>query len=119
MTTESAVHDQLTAFFIAENPSEIALERFKKEKTSAGGFKLVPHATLAPQTGRLVLGNRQLINRTLPGGRIVAPDGTIVFELGADVERHDKTTIDGDEYEVVFVKVLPWAVEAEVTRYGG
>lgn len=118
-TNIDRIHDQLTEFLVDENPRDIVLNRFVKERTSAGGFRLVPSATLAPQKGRLVQGNRQLVDRTLPGGKVVSPDATIVFDKDADVQRHDKCVIDGDDYEVVFVKELPWSTQAEVTRHGG
>jgi len=113
------VHEGLTQGLIEENERDIVFVRHVKQQTSAGGFTTEPSATLSPQEGRLVLGSKQIIDRTLPEGRVVSPDGIIILHKGADVQRRDKTRIDDRDYEVVFVTETPWSVHAEVVRHGG
>lgn len=118
MSTSDSIHSQLTDEFIEDNPRDISLNRFKKTKTTAGGFTMTPDATLAPQRGRLILGSSSRSGvRTLSEGRVVTGQGTIVFSKGVDVQEHDTTVIDDMPYEVVEVVSLPWSLHAEVVSY--
>lgn len=117
-TDTEEIHRKLTEAYIEDNPRDIVFNRKKKVRTSAGGFRVLPDASLLPQRGRLVAGSsRGSGDITLPEGRVVSPTGTIVMPRGSDVKRHDTAVIDGMSYEVVLVSVGPWSVEASVINH--
>lgn len=108
-----------TRAFIEENPADFEFVRPRWESTPAGGLKKVePPLTLAPQRGRFVESNLASASsvRTLPDGRVVNVEATIVLMPGADVQDWDEVEYGGRRYMVIGTSGR-WAVNAEVSRY--
>lgn len=119
------VHHKLTKEFIEDNPDDVVLMRRTKTTTAAGGFKWSASSPLAPQRGRLVMSSNRgdKIERTLPDGKVVLVQGTLIFLPGANVQVGDLLDIpepDGvHSWIVVSVSTTPpWRTHVELSRHG-
>lgn len=117
MPAPDRILDRLLDWFNEDNPVEVVLMRSTEERTTAGGTKKGAPFALPPQPGRIVLANKELINRTLPNGQILSPEATLVLRRTADIERGDTFTVGEDEYKVVFVTRLPWSTQGDLIRH--
>jgi hypothetical protein len=118
MALDSRLHLKQTDYFIRQRPVEITVERRRREPDGRGGFRYVePPTSLPPQTVRKIGSFRvgSTVERTTADGAIVVPSNAVIAYPDADIQRHDKFTIDDVVHEVVFVQVLPeWRLQAEV-----
>lgn len=121
MSIKEAVHERLTAAFIAEAPIQIQFRERFKEKTPDGGHRWRTGDLIAAQEMRRVSSNRvgDRTDRLTSDGRNVTPEFTLVGYKGASVKRGWHCTIDEEDYEVVYVNHdIPWVVHAEIVRVG-
>lgn len=120
-TTDKDIAYVITLQFIDEKPSKVQVRRRTKTTTSAGGWRLGEESIRPNQTIRLVPGAVYADTvRTTIDGREIHPNFSLVAPIDADIEKHDLFTLDGSEYEVVWVdpKVLFQRLVGEVWRRG-
>lgn len=105
MTTSPAIARAISQKFINENPKAIILERRPRAATTAGGWKLGEPVPQEVQTMRHIPGRMYAESvRTTANGREVHPTFTLVGMIDANIERYDRYTLDGQEYEVVWIE---------------
>ncbi len=121
VATDSILARQTKAFIDA-NPTSVSLERFKRQATTAGGFRNVSVGTLLPVTGRIVRSsNRQgnEMERTLPEGQVVTFEYVLVLPLGTDIQDGDQFTADGQPWLVGPVtKTINASINAKIGSRG-
>jgi hypothetical protein len=118
--TITAIMSRINRALINEFPSEAIVHRFERISDGAGGWVLGDETVLDSQIVRKVGSARvgDATERTLPDGRIVILEKTIVFNLDGNVQEGDVIHIDGDVWEVATVSGR-YALDATVFRHGG
>lgn len=116
------VYDPSTRSFIDDNPCTVVFQRRERVKVAGGGYQWRDVGDPLPvQRGRLVFrGNvSDTDRRTLPDGRVVTVQATIVLMSNGDVQESDIATVNGArKWEVVNV-IDRFDTRAEVIRYAG
>lgn len=115
---ELAIQRTITERFIDADTTSIVLQRATRLPNGSGGFVKGPPMPLPKQEVKLSWSQDTGITRETEDGRDAAVSAVLIFMHDADVQRWDLFTLNGERYEVVFVKDLPYEVKAEVVRRG-
>lgn len=118
VTREVTVQRRLTESFISADPTALSFVRIPQVANGSGGYKKGSPSTLPQQTAKLSWQQDTAVTRETEDGRDAAVSVVLVLAYDADVQRWDTFTMDGDDFEVVFVKRLPYETKAEVVRRG-
>jgi hypothetical protein len=114
-----AIHDATTQGLIDENPVQVRYQPRQRKAVPGGAWKWVDEGSLlAEQQGRIVyrgnVGDQD--RRTLPDGRVVVVQATIVHLSGAEADSGWIAHAGDERWEVVRV-IRHFDVRAEVVRY--
>lgn len=121
----SVAHDlgmRQTEAVINQDKSLVPFQRFKSNKTTAGGVRREALGPTAPQEVRLIprqaLANQTPLRRT-PDGEMVTPTWFILAMPGSDIQRFDEVEIKGHSLRVLHVNTEPdWLLLAEAIEVG-
>ena len=96
------VLERQTRAFIKANPISVALQRWNRIQTTAGGYRLEKGDLLMAQEARLVHSQNKgdRFSRTIPDGRVVIEESTLVMESSGDVQVGDTFAAEGKEWIV-------------------
>lgn len=117
MSQTDAAHLDMTAAFIAENPSSITLSRRTKVSTGTGGWRWGTATSQPPIVARLVgQQNRFRDEITTDDGQVVVPSKVLIAMPGEDIRRGDQFAVVGEGlHEVVKLNDTPkWRINAQV-----
>ena len=121
VSTELTVQRDLTQAFIDTDPIDVELVPHARQRTSSGGFQLVPQTPRAAQRLRLCE-----VDSVLAGNLRRTTDGvqrdltlTLLGPWDATIEAYDRFTHDGATWEVeALQRYNGWERRATVVRRG-
>lgn len=115
---ELEIQRQITAKFIELDSTPIAFVRTPKVSNGSGGYIKGAPTTLRAQQAKVSWQQDTAVTRETEDGRDAAVAAVLVLPYDADVQRWDTFTMNGDRFEVVFVKDFGYEIKAEVIRRG-
>lgn len=115
---ELEIQRLVTERFIELDSTPIAFVRTPLVSNGSGGYTKGTPTTLPQQSVKLSWQQDTAITRETEDGRDAAVAAVLVLSSDADIQRWDQFTLNGDRFEVVFVKDMGYQIKAEVIRRG-
>lgn len=115
---ETNILRKQTHGYIAQNPTDVVMNRATKVDDGAGG-KRTSRAPRPVQTVRIIQSaEAQATVRLDQDGNNVRPDINMLMEWDGDVQRGDQFTWDGNLCQVVYITTLTYEKTAECITLG-
>jgi hypothetical protein len=107
-----------TRAFILADAEDIEIVRRTRSDDGSGGFIYESPVALAAQVARLIPQSDKVREVTAEDGRVALPEWVIMMEPDSDLQRYDRFTWRGIEWEIAQIHTKPdYQLKGDVIRY--